>query len=66
MANVSELKNYEKRLVVALSKRQQEYQDFFRGQLEEAGVKSPKELSKEERSTFFKGVSKGWSKKKKK
>jgi len=37
-----------------------EYQDYFRSQLEKWGVKSPAELPPEKKSEFFSSVSKGW------
>lgn len=45
-----------------LSPLQQEYQDYFKGKLDEYGISSPAELDEEAMKKFFNDVSDGWIK----
>ena len=42
--------------------KKSEYIKFFKAKLKEHGVKSPAELSKEEKKKFFSEIEKEWSK----
>lgn len=45
-----------------LSALQQAYRDYFNFMLSKYGVKSPSKLSAEEKTKFFKDISKNWIK----
>ena len=43
------------------SKKQGEYADYFKGQLQKYNVTSPNELSDEEKKKFFNEIEAGWT-----
>jgi hypothetical protein len=45
---------------MAQSEKQKEYQEFFKGKLKEWDVKSPADLSDDEKKTFFDEIDKEW------
>jgi len=62
--DIAELRRLIAESLVEFKLSENDYREFFKSMLKKYGVKSPAQLPKDKKKTFFKAVSDGWKKKK--
>jgi len=64
--DIAEMKQIMSETIIEMTLNEKEYKDYFRSMMKQYGVTSPAQLSTEKKKKFFKAVSAGWKKEKKK